>query len=373
MFNFQKEVILNSLDKAAVVTNGNGRIDKKVRFHDGGEYFAKYIVESKIYQTNPITGTNFELILHAPSNILGEHVQILIELGLDNDYSGDYGSALWYFRKPILVDVVLPNTSSDAAKVIYKAISKVIPEQYKFVEVSHTEGSGDVIVKGTDSHQKIRKVVISRYECEDHCSGNPGELVEVVNLSSKALETGNDYVTYTRNNEEFGTYNYVLHNLRLPTYANLRFTSPSAVEMPMQGVNYTQFSFAYCVPRVGFGGMSVAGQTNHSTTLHTFFVADNLVDDFKALFEEIGITDFVEIGREGSHNITILPDAYASSQDLKAATNIEKNVNSIKKNADAIKTNSDAIKANSDADAKVKAQVNKNKTVINSHHNNEAN
>lgn len=343
MFNFQKEVVLNSLDKAAVVNPGGDskagapNIEKKVRFFDGGEYFAKYIVEGKIYQTDPIVGTNFELVLHAPADILGQHVQILIELGLDNDYRGDYGSALWYFRKPILVDVILPNDNANAAKVIYNAIKSAIPEEYKFVEVSYVDNSENVTVKGSDSYQKVRKVVINRYECDDRCAGSSEEPVEVVNISAGALIKGNDYVTYTPNNVEFGTYDYVLHNLRLPTYASLRFTSPSAPEMPVQGVNYTQFSFAYCVPRVGFGGMSVAGQTNHSTTLHTFFVAANLVDNFKALFTEIGITDFVELGRKSDHVITVLPDAYASSQDLKAAAAVEANAEAIKTNADAIK------------------------------------
>lgn len=333
MFNFQKEVVLNSLDKAAVVQPGNGKstvkgIDPKVRFHDGGEYFAKYIVENKIYQTDPVSPVNFELSIHpADEELLGQHVQILIELGLDNDYRGDYGSALWYFRKPILVDVILPEDRAAAAAVIAKAIKAAIPAEYKFVEVSYNDGDNSVVIKGSDSYQKVRKVVINRYECEDRCGNGSEEPVEIINISAGVLEKGNTYITYKPNNVEFGTYDYVLHNLRLPTYANLRFTSPSAPEMPIQGVNYTQFSFAYCVPRVGFGGMSVAGQTNHSTTLHTFFVPENLVDDFKDLFKGIGLTDndFVKLGRKGDHEITILPDAYASSQDLKAASAIAEN------------------------------------------------
>ena len=170
-------------------------------------------------------------------------------------------------------------------------------------------------------------------------------------MSAGALKKGNDYVTYTPNNVEFGTYEYLLHNLRLPTYANLRFTSPSAPEMPVPGVEYTQFSFAYCVPRgIHFGGLSVAGQTNHSTTLHTFFVASTLVEDFKNLFKGIGFVDddFESIGRnDGQHEITILPDAYASSQDL---------------------ANAAAIKANSDADADLKSKVKENRSAIKKAH-----
>lgn len=354
MWNFQKEVVLNSLDNVEVVEGtdkglGKPAIDKKVRFHDGGEYFAKYIVDHKIYETDPITGTNFKLVLHAPSAILGQHVQILIELGLDNDYRGDYGSALWYFRKPILVDVVLPEHNEAAAKVIYDAITAAIPEEYKFVNTSYSDGN--VTIDGSDSYQKVRKVVISRYDCDERCAGSSEEPVEIVNVSAGALKRDNDYVTYTPNNVEFGTYEYLLHNLRLPTYANLRFTSPSAPEMPVPGVKYTQFSFAYCVPRgIHFGGLSVAGQTNHSTTLHTFFVASSLVTEFKKKFKEIGFVDndFETIGRnDGQHEITILPDAYASSQDL---------------------VNAAAIKANSDADADLKSKVKENRSAIKKAH-----
>ncbi len=349
MWNFQKEVVLNSLDNVKVVEGtdkglGKPAIDKKVRFHDGGEYFAKYIVDHKIYETDPIDPVNFTLSIHPADNeLLGQHIQILIELGLDNDYRGDYGSALWYFRKPILIDVILPEDRQSAAAVIAEAIETAIPVEYRFVEVSYNKGDNSVVIKGSDSYQKVRKVVISRYECEDRCGNGSEEPVEIVNVSTGALKKGNSYVTYTPNNVEFGTYEYLLHNLRLPTYANLRFTSPSAPEMPVPGVKYTQFSFAYCVPRgIHFGGLSVAGQTNHSTTLHTFFVASTLVENFKKLFKGIGFVDddFEPIGRnDGQHEITILPDAYASSQDL---------------------ANAAAIKANSDADTKLAEKVQAN-------------
>lgn len=351
MFNFQKEVVLNSLDKAGVVettTAGLGKpnIEKKVRFHDGGEYFAKYIVESKIYETEPITGQNFELTLKFPDALLGKHVQILVELGLDNDYRGDYGSALYYFRKPILIDAILPETAAEAAKVIYNGLMSAIPSGYKFVDPVYTNGESTVILKGVDSAQKVRRVVISVYQCEDTCNGDGAENpIEIANLSGGKLSQENDYVSYVANNIEFGTYEYLLHNLRLPTYANYRFNSPSAAEMPVTGAMYHQFSFAYCVPRhISFGGMSVANQTNHSTTLHTFFVKSDLVEQFKQMFAEIGITDIVTMGRTGRHNVTILPDAYASSQDLKAATDIKETTAQVTKNKAAIK------KAHTDAD-----------------------
>lgn len=344
MFNFQKEVVLNSLDKAAVVEAtsaglGKPNIEKKVRFHDGGEYFAKYIVDSKIYQTEPIIPQNFQLTLKFPAEVLDRHVQIEIELGLDNDYRGDYASALYYFRKPILIDIQMPSTAAAAAALVYKSLNTCIPNEYRFINVEYTEGNEQVVIKGVDSYQKVRNVTIYKYECEERCGGEGSEEpITLINKNTGELEEGDDFVEYTTNNVEFGTYEYLIHNLRLPTYANLRFNSPSFAEMPVAGANYHQFSFAYCVPRhVNFGGVSVAGQTNHSTTLHTFFVKEDLVSQFKALFTEIGITSFVTMGRTSRHTITILPDTYASSQDLKAASEIEATSTQVAKNKAAIK------------------------------------
>lgn len=82
----------------------------------------------------------------------------------------------------------------------------------------------------------------------------------------------------------FGTYEYLIHNHRLPTNANWRFASPAAVEMPKVGGKYAQYTFEYTVPR-RIGGLSVAGQRNESTTIHTFYVLDGL--DFVA---KTGIT-----------------------------------------------------------------------------------
>lgn len=356
MFNFQKEVVLNSLDGVELATS---KLGKKLHIHDGGEYFAKYIVDKKIYKTNPEPGHEFTLEITPDESILGKHVQILVELGLDSDYRGDYGSALYYFRKPMLIDVVLPaiaatTAEKDAAAVLkdaqiqavqdlYKAFVAVVPKEYKFVTIAEPQADDiTLVIKGADSYQKVRNIVISEFTCEDRCEGSSEELVDIINY--KMGKTGK-VVSYDKNNVEFGTYNYVLQNLRLPTYANLRFTSPSAPEMPIKGAQYVQYSFAYCVPRIGFGGMSVVGQTNYSTTMHTFYVLKTLASSFEDDLKELD-ADFeskehlVEVKRTGKDIITVLPDAYASSQDL----------------------------ANAQADAKLKAEVIANRTAIKKAH-----
>lgn len=362
MFNFQKEVVINSAGQYAIVTAPTAgkpsaagtKFPKKLRVHGGGEYFGNYIVDKKAYKTAPIPGTNFSLTITPQAADFNKHVQILIELGLDSDYRGDYGSALWYFRKPIVVDVMLQDTQDKCAEVIYKAIKAAIPVEYKFINVKLNDaGSADTVtVTGSDSYQKVLKVVLSEFYCEERCAGNGSEEVRTITeMDNSALVTASPggWFSYTANNVEFGTYDYIIHNLRLPTYENFRFTSPARVEMPMIGHEYHQFSFAYCVPRQGLGGLSAVGQTIHSTTLHTFYVEDSLAEDFKDKLEEIGVT-IEDIDRTGNDHVTVLPDAFASSQDLTNAA-------AIAANAEAIETNADAISTNSEADEALKGRV----------------
>lgn len=359
MFNFQKEVILNSLDNVTVVkapakgspSTAGTNLSPKLRFLDGGEYFKKYIVDATVYKTPFEEGEVFELKIK-PTNLKQKHIQILVELGLDNDYRGDFGSALWYFRKPILVDLDLTSVSadSDVIEELYKAFSTVVPSEYKFVKVEK-DGSTSVNISGADTYMKVRSVVINEFVCEDRCEGSSEGINNLLTFkgTSTVSGTATNYIDYTRNKAEFGTYNYLLHNFRLPTYENLRFTSPSAPEMPIKGATYVQYSFAYCVPRVGFGGLSVAGQTNYSTTLHTFYVKSDLTTKFESYLknkdtdDSAGIEVKIQDIKVGANDITILPDLYASSQDLAAAA--------------GIKENADAIKSNSNADKELTARV----------------
>lgn len=322
MFNFQKEVVINSLDalnvKLVDTPQGANATEsiKKLRVRDGGEYFAKYIVDKMYYHTEPVEGVMAKIVLK-PADIVslvgGSHVQIAIELGLDNEYRGDFGSALWYFRRPVVVDLATATLTAERLADAFKAVLAI---EDKPLEVSV---SGDsVVLEGTDSAIKVRKIELIGFTCDVRCEGQSEEPIVVAKWPSKEAIVG---VDVTRNKLEFGTYKYMIHNLRLPTYENMRFMSPSIVEAPIMGGEYEQFSFAYCVPRVGLGGMSAVGQTIHSTTLHTFFVLKGEVANaFKEMLDEGLELAEKKIDKDPeTHNpdlVTILPDAMATKADL---------------------------------------------------------
>jgi hypothetical protein len=235
---------------------------------DGMLYKNEYV--GPVYKTEAVDGAKAKLIIDldvvkgsADAKNIENVMQFVIELGLDNDYRGDFGSVLFYFRKPIVVTM---DKESDAATVA-KAFEKAGVVDYKLYTVS-VEGE-KITLEMADNYITVRKAEVMDLVCTPGCNeqGEVSTLAYTFDLKNSSV--------YTKNNVGFGTYDYMIHNLRLPTHANIRFVSPAESEMPIKGGKYTQYSFEYTVPR-RLGGLSVAGQKTESTTIHTFFVLNTL-------------------------------------------------------------------------------------------------
>lgn len=265
MFDFQKEVVLNSLDSVKKFENGF-RVD-------GMLYKNEYV--GPVYKTEAVDGAKAKLVidLAAVKSAVTNVMQFVIELGLDNDYRGDFGSVLFYFRKPIVVTM---DVNSDVDTVA-KAFEKAGVVDYKLYTVS-VEGE-KITLEMADNYITVRKAEVMDLVCTPGCNeqGEVSTLAYTFDLS--------DSTVYTKNNVGFGTYDYMIHNLRLPTYANIRFASPAEAEMPVKGGKYTQYSFEYTVPR-RLGGLSVASQKTESTTIHTFFVLSTEAANFEKFLPE---------------------------------------------------------------------------------------
>ena len=341
MFDFTKEVVINNGKQVAKISGATG---DKFRVHGGGDYHAKYVVEGRGYKTEAQKGELAVLKIDADALVAAmaseaKHFTLNIELGLDRDARQDWASAVYLFKKPMVVDAyasawgAAPQESS-ASKDAYNLglLLKSILTDYKFVHVFTADDSipeefeveapaaGEILVVGSDYNVKVRKIGVYEYVCDVRCGDNASE--EPVAIYAGRPENAPDWAEYKANAVEFGTYNYLLHNLRMPTYENYRFTSPAVVEMPMPGVNYTQYTFLYCVPRPGLGGLSVAGQFNHSTTTHVFFVAEDAKADFEAAFDainwvEVNLGDHDSKGDE-AHRVEILPDSFATSASVES-------------------------------------------------------
>ena len=87
--------------------------------------------------------------------------------------------------------------------------------------------------------------------------------------------------------EGFGTYSYLLHNLRLPTAARYGAFAWNKEESPVPGVVYDEYVIRYCVNR-GELGLNAVGDTVKSVTTHVIYVPSTLSETVKTTLGKVG-------------------------------------------------------------------------------------
>ena len=87
--------------------------------------------------------------------------------------------------------------------------------------------------------------------------------------------------------EGFGTYSYLLHNLRLPTAARFGAFAWNKEESPVPGVIYDEYVIRYCVNR-GELGLNAVGDTVKSVTTHVIYVPSALSATVNTSLSKIG-------------------------------------------------------------------------------------
>ena len=87
--------------------------------------------------------------------------------------------------------------------------------------------------------------------------------------------------------EGFGTYSYLLHNLRLPTAARFGAFAWNKEESPVPGVIYDEYVIRYCVNR-GELGLNAVGDTVKSVTTHVIYVPSALSATVNTALSKVG-------------------------------------------------------------------------------------
>lgn len=260
MFQYTKENILNSIPK---IYASNG----KINIEGLGEYVLENIVDKVVYVTPGKKGVCGKWTLDVPT---GEGERILsFRVTTPNQYLAEYASPNWnVFGKPIVVGF-----SKDADLV--KSVQLAIPEGNKFIKVT---GSGsEVKIEGSTPYIDIDKVYVT----------------DVTTGVETKIEP--DVVEGEERVEPFATKEWIVENLRFPTYPNIRYASAST--MPTADV-YTEYAFTYRVPRVGLGGLSGVGQALDAVTRHIFYVPTELAASFEKGLS--GLTFDKTVGKGGA-------------------------------------------------------------------------
>lgn len=289
MFDFQKEVIINSnlLDDGVnprfMVMDGPVKLFRVLRCAD---YRKEGLVEGVIYKTPAEKGQVASAAFNLPTKE-GTY-RVVIGITLIGKYLADYAMPWSNFGKAVLAEFEVSaedlRKTKELQEKMIKAIEMAIPENYRYVRVS-AEDSDKVLVSCTDSHQVITVAELQEQRgisCPDSCT-------------EKQYVTVDEAVEVTKNKMEIGTAAWLQENLRFPSYPNIRYAALNEEEYPVNGGLYTQFSFLYCMPRKGLHGQGTVGQALKSVTTHTFYVLSSLVDKFEGDLKKVFGDDSIKV------------------------------------------------------------------------------
>jgi hypothetical protein len=207
-----------------------------------------------------------------------------------------YANDLVFKGKPLYVEFVWKKgeTAAKVASKVKEIVKKFMLTVYEKSLVNVTVEGTKIIITGTDEYQRFVKVDIEEYVKDD--SPLYGKYEVVKSALPESLKDSEDYdanFTVEQGEEGFGTYQWILKNLRLPTATKTSWTAITADEAPIIGAKYNEYVIRYCVNRGIMGGDAV-GEVTKSLTTHVFFVNQDVADDFEKGLAAIAPTAGVE-------------------------------------------------------------------------------
>lgn len=223
----------------------------------------------------------------------GESYRLSVYIGLTQaSQESRYANDLILKGKPFTVDFVWKTSADKVAENLVKIINKYAVMVYgeKLLNVSC---SGTFLtIEAVNEYQRFRKVNIEKFDKDAYFGrGEYNPVRTLDNLTEKALSALNGTEEgYFVGKEGFGTYSYLLHNLRIPTPMRTRAFGVNLDENPIIGAKYNQYTIHYCTDR-GVLGTNAVGDTVKSVTTHVFYVNQSVASEFE--------TDLAKIAPEG--------------------------------------------------------------------------
>lgn len=319
MFQYTHEVIFNSL----TMKDGSDRIVRSKENNKGaliikrgGEYWKNFIQDQKVYRTRGHVGA-YELLsidvekfadvfpkrddetsfMAAGTYQLSIFVKLLDPHALYEFGYPNYKS----FGRHLLVgfDVLPGETAEDVAAKVHESLALAIRKEEFVVgalngtAVKEFEDGTDTVVAIRANHYALRfdSVGLALYD-ETVCDSCVGEYLPTIDIFTNKNDELNaaEVPTGAEGVEPFATGEWLIENLRFPTYPNIRWAAVGEEDRPVPGVLYTQYSFAYDSPRPQFGGLSGVGQKVEAVTRHIYYVPTSLESDFEAGFLGLGVS-----------------------------------------------------------------------------------
>lgn len=182
-------------------------------------------------------------------------------------------------------------TSTEETGTIVDKIIKMITKFKLFTmdteQLKATKEGTKLVLTAQDPYQIFSKVELQYFDpsigTTTGCCTPRGEYAPVENYGVTNV------TTITPGNEGFGTFEWIMRNLRLPTAEQTRWNALYQDDKPMVGATYTQYTLEYCENRGILGGDAV-GEETKSVTTHVFFVNQAVKEQFEAALTAAGIT-----------------------------------------------------------------------------------
>lgn len=296
MFNFTTTTLINSSDKWLPKLTD----ELKIKFD---HIHLKKANTLAIYHQAKVDAKVDEVSVTLPTGTANDNYRLKIYITLDDNNNSYYSNDMVYKGKPLYIEFAGDATVDTLSKMAKKYQLLVMEKP-----ILEFGGSAKALtIKAVDPHQRISECVVEKFDNTKGAVAGVGNLGMYVTTSKGTITHG----TVGR-----GTYEQILKNLRLPTAANTRFTSPNANEMPIPGESYDQYTVYYCVNRGIMGGDAV-GETVKSRTCHVFFVAQSVKTAFETELKKIGT--ITESGTSVSEDAKPIPEDITTDAESKVS------------------------------------------------------
>ena len=208
----------------------------------------------------------------------GDTIRLSIYIRLtEADQSSYYANDTRYKGRPFSVEFPWLGDAATTLKNVCKLIRKYGLLVFEKEVVKTSVDGTKLVLTAVNEFQRFHIVKLEKYL-------DPKELYqpEWEELDEEGLVTIKE-----KGVEGFGTYGWVLRNIKLPTHAHTTAFSPKQDEMPIPGAHYNQYTIHYCVNR-GPLGLNAVGDTVKSVTTSVFYVNTALLGTDVDMSDETG-------------------------------------------------------------------------------------
>lgn len=245
-----------------------------------------------------------------PGTLKAGFYRIALYIRLSGNNNSYYANDFVFKGKPFYIEFQVNTDNESAATVaarIVKNAKKYIAMVYENELLKVSNSGATLTIDAVDEYQRFTKAQLEIF--------NKDAGIETFRGFMGAFEPMLEATVNKVGAEGFGTYSYMIKDLRLPTAANTRWTRIAKDETPIPGAKYNQYTIYYCVNRGVMGGDAV-GEVVKSRTAHVFYVNTAIAAAFETALGQVGtITNVVN----GTPTKDPVDDPAISSLDARVA------------------------------------------------------